>query len=89
MSNQTTDNTIIRASELGEYVYCARAWWLRREQGVESRNVAAMQRGRAAHDQHGRAVASIHTQRRLVLVLTVLAILTTVTAIILAIGGGA
>ena len=89
MSNQTTDNTIIRASELGEYVYCARAWWLRREQGVESRNVAAMQSGRAAHDQHGRAVASVHTQRRLALALTVLAILMAVTAIVLAIGGGA
>ena len=89
MSNQTTDNTIIRASELGEYVYCARAWWLRREQGVESHNVAALQSGRAAHDQHGRAVASVHTQRRLALVLTVLAIVTAVAAIILAIGGGA
>ena len=89
MSNQTTDNTIIRASDLGEYVYCARAWWLRREQGVESRNVAAMQSGRAAHDQHGRAVESVHTQRRLALVLTVLAVLTAVAAIILAIGGGA
>ena len=89
MSNQTTDNTVIRASELGEYVYCARAWWLRREQGVESRNEAALQSGRAAHDRHGRAVASVHTQRRLALVLTVLAILTAVTAIILAIGGGA
>ena len=89
MSNQTTDNTIIRASELGEYTYCARAWWLRREQGVESRNVAAMQSGRAAHDQHGRAVASVHTQRRLALAFTVLAIVTAVAAIILAIGGGA
>lgn len=89
MSNQTTDNTVIRASELGEYVYCARAWWLRREQGVESRNVASMQSGRVAHDQHGRAVASVHTQRRLALVLTVLAILMAVMALILAIGGGA
>ena len=89
MSNQTTDNTIIRASELGEYVYCARAWWLRREQGVESRNVAAMQSGRAAHDQHGRAVASAQTQRRLALVLAVLAISMAIVGIILAIGGGA
>lgn len=89
MSNQTTDNTIIRASELGEYVYCARAWWLRREQGVESRNVAAMQGGRAAHDQHGLAVASVHAQRRLALILAVLAVLVAAMAIILAIGGGA
>ena len=89
MSNQTTDNSIIRASELGEYVYCARAWWLHHERGVESRNVAAIQSGRAAHDQHGRAVASVHTQRRLALILAVLAILMAATAIILAIGGGA
>lgn len=88
MSNQTTDNSIIRASELGEYVYCARAWWLHHEQGVESRNVGAMQRGRAAHDRHGRAVASVHTQRRLALILVVLAVLVAATAIVLAIGGG-
>ena len=90
MSSQRTDSsTIIRASELGEYVYCARAWWLRREQGVESRNVAAMQSGRAAHDQHGRGVASVHTQRRLALLLAILAGLMAVAAIVLAIGGGA
>lgn len=89
MSNQTTDRSIIRASELGEYVYCARAWWLRREQGVESRNVAAMQSGRAAHDQHGRVVAGVHTQRRLALILAFLAVLMAVAAIVFAIGGGA
>jgi hypothetical protein len=89
MNSQTTDNAIIRASELGEYVYCARAWWLHRQQGVASRNVAAMQNGRAAHEEHGRAVASILTQRRLALLLAALAGLTAVAAIILAIGGGA
>ena len=26
---------IIRASEMGEYVYCARAWWLRRVASLE------------------------------------------------------
>ena len=89
MSNQTTDNTIIRASELGEYTYCARAWWLRREQGVESRNVASMQSDRAATVGLKHAVQFVDTQRRLALVLTVLAILMAVTAIVLAIGGGA
>ncbi len=28
----------IRASEIGEYVYCRRAWWLRRARGVPAGN---------------------------------------------------
>ncbi|MFZ2360644.1 MAG: hypothetical protein WA040_14995, partial [Anaerolineae bacterium] len=60
MTRAANDN-IIRASELGEYVYCARAWWLRRVQGVASHNVAALRSGQQAHDRHGRAVAAVQT----------------------------
>ena len=47
---------IIRASEIGEYVYCARAWWLRRVAGVEPAGRERRERGTVLHRHHGRAV---------------------------------
>ena len=82
------NDDIIRASELGEYVYCARAWWLRRVQGVPSRNVAALRSGQQAHDRHGRAVAAVQTQRRLALLLAALALLLLTVAVASLVGGG-
>jgi hypothetical protein len=49
---------IIRASEVGEYVYCARAWWLRRVAGLEPAGAERRERGTALHRRHGRAVAA-------------------------------
>jgi CRISPR/Cas system-associated exonuclease Cas4 (RecB family) len=48
---------IIRASEVGEYVYCARAWWLRRVVGLEPDGRERRELGTAMHRRHGRAVA--------------------------------
>jgi hypothetical protein len=48
---------IIRASEMGEYVYCARAWWLRRVEGLEPAGHERREYGIAQHHRHGRAVA--------------------------------
>jgi CRISPR/Cas system-associated exonuclease Cas4 (RecB family) len=48
---------IIRASEVGEYVYCARAWWLRRVVGLEPAGHERRELGTALHRRHGRAVA--------------------------------
>jgi len=48
---------IIRASEVGEYVYCARAWWLRRVVGLEPSGHERRELGTALHRRHGRAVA--------------------------------
>lgn len=79
---------MIRASELGEYVYCARAWWLRRVQGVPSRNTAALSAGQQAHDRHGRSVAVAQTQRRLALLLAALAALLLLAAAASLAGGG-
>jgi CRISPR/Cas system-associated exonuclease Cas4 (RecB family) len=47
---------IIRASEVGEYVYCARAWWLRRVAGLEPDGLEQRELGTALHRRHGRAV---------------------------------
>lgn len=83
-----TDDPVIRASELGEYVYCARSWWLRRVQGVASRNTAALHSGQQAHDRHGAAVASAQTQRRLALLVAALAALLLLAAAASLVGGG-
>lgn len=47
---------IIRASEVGEYVYCARAWWLRRVAGLEPIGYERRERGRVLHRRHGQTV---------------------------------
>ncbi len=54
----------IRASEIAEYVYCRRAWWLRRARSVASTNTAQMRAGVRHHERHGRQVQrSIWLQR--------------------------
>lgn len=78
----------LRASEVGEYVYCARSWWLHCVQGVSSSNVTALQSGRQTHDRHGRAVARWQQQRRLALALAVLALVAALASVGLALAGG-
>lgn len=56
------DRRPIRASEVGEWAFCQRAWWLHHVQRFEPGNVAARQRGNAAHAAHG---ATLHGARRL------------------------
>lgn len=46
---------VIRASEIGSYLYCRRAWWYRK-QGVESEHQAELASGTELHRQHGRKV---------------------------------
>jgi CRISPR/Cas system-associated exonuclease Cas4 (RecB family) len=48
---------LIRASEVGEYMYCARAWWLRRVVGLEPAGSERREQGTMLHRRHGRAVA--------------------------------
>ena len=47
----------VRASALGEYVFCARAWWLRREGVRPTRGGEARAAGTRWHESHGRSVA--------------------------------
>jgi hypothetical protein len=50
------DDRVVRASELGQYSFCAKAWWLGSVDGVPSANVREMDAGTSAHEQHGQAV---------------------------------
>ena len=63
----------IRASEIGSYLYCARAWWYRR-QGVESANQAEMASGTELHRAHGRTVIASGLTRTLALLLFLVAL---------------
>lgn len=46
----------IRASEITSYVYCSRAWWLRRTQRAKPQNVRELKQGTQHHQHHGRTV---------------------------------
>ena len=59
---------LVRASEIGSYLYCRRAWWYRK-QGVESENQSEMATGTELHRQHGRRVIAAGLLRTLGLIL--------------------
>jgi hypothetical protein len=56
---------VIRASEIGQYAYCHRAWWLGSVLGYPSTNQAALRAGGRAHARHGRTVAASLRWRQL------------------------
>ncbi len=45
----------IRASEIGSFLYCRRAWWYR-QQGETPENQAELTGGSQYHQRHGRQV---------------------------------
>ncbi len=48
---------LIRASEVGEYVFCHRAWWLRAVAGLTPEKRERLARGTRLHRSHGTRVA--------------------------------
>ena len=65
---------VIRASEIGEYIYCARAWWLHRVVEVEPEGHERRERGTMLHQRHGRAVAGSRVLLLVALILIVIAL---------------
>ncbi len=55
----------IQASEIANYVYCRRAWYLRRMEGFAPENVRELAYGRSHHQEHGRIVQQSFWLRRL------------------------
>ena len=66
---------VIQASEINEYVYCRRAWWLRRMANRQSQNVRQMAAGSAFHQQHEVTVNRAKWGKRLALILIFLSVM--------------
>jgi CRISPR/Cas system-associated exonuclease Cas4 (RecB family) len=64
---------VIRSSDIGNYLYCRRAWWYRR-QGFESENQAELASGTELHRKHGRKVLASSLMRTLGFLLLLLAL---------------
>lgn len=45
----------IRSSDIGNYLYCRRAWWYRKL-GYETTNQAELEAGSTLHRRHGRKI---------------------------------
>lgn len=78
---------IVRASEISQYAYCARAWWFARVKGCRPANVDDLRAGVSGHRAHGRAVAGSAWLLRLALLLLVVAGLLLATWLLLGTGG--
>lgn len=64
---------VIRSSDIGNYLYCRRAWWYRK-QGLESENQAELVAGTELHHRHGRQVLASSLNRTLGLILLLAAL---------------
>ncbi|HZY45444.1 MAG TPA: hypothetical protein VFF70_11910 [Anaerolineae bacterium] len=62
---------VIRASEIGQYDFCAKAWWLNVIEGVPSENVGELQLGTQAHERHGQQVGRAGSLQQLAVVLLI------------------
>jgi hypothetical protein len=71
---ESNGNRVIRASEIGEYVYCHRAWWLGRVKGVENVNRTQMEAGVVRHRAHGQTVRRAELLQRAAYLLALLAV---------------
>ena len=87
MRRETATRRIIRASEVGQYAFCAHAWWLGSIQGLPSTLGKRMAEGETAHRRHGRSVRSAVTLARLAYFLLALAALAALVALLQSVGG--
>lgn len=64
---------VIKASELGSFLYCQRAWWYQL-QGEPSANQSAMDAGTQAHQNHARKVKLVPVLILLAFILIAIAV---------------
>jgi hypothetical protein len=63
------DDPIVRASEVGHYVFCRRAWWLARVLGCQPDDLSGLRDGIQFHNRLGRSVGAAQRWQRIAYVL--------------------
>lgn len=58
------DRSLVRASDIGAWAFCRRAWYLAQVRGVAHARPEQLQRGTAAHTQHGQQVRRADSMQR-------------------------
>ena len=76
------DRSLVRASDIGLWANCHRAWWLAKVKGAEHQNPALLAAGVTAHAAHGAQVQAAGTARRLGLILIAAALLALLAALL-------
>lgn len=66
---------LIRASEVAQYVFCHRAWWLAAVQEQPSANIQELIAGERGHARHGRRVSLLRALNALAYALLLLALI--------------
>ncbi len=78
------DRSLVRASDIGAWAYCRRAWYLAQVRGVAHARPEVLQRGTQAHTQHGRQVRRAGKMRRAGLWLVVFGVLLVILSVVAA-----
>lgn len=81
-----TASRLISASELGEFAYCERVWWLRHVRQISPAHTKRLAAGQAAHQKHFDAVQSATRWRWLAVGLTIAGILLALLAVLPGLG---
>ena len=89
MSEQWKEASQISASEIGEYVYCNRQWWLKRVEGVRpaKRAQERMESGVRYHDEHWQLVQKAARNDKLIYVFIAAAVSVVMLFFLLTLGG--
>ena len=76
MSQDWKTASYIRASELGDYAYCNRQWYLKRVEGIKPApfQVERMQKGQLFHSDHWKQVRKVARNEKVILVLIAAAV---------------
>jgi hypothetical protein len=81
------DRSLVRASDIGAWAYCRRAWYLANVRGVAHARPEILQRGSEAHTLHGQQVRRAGTMQRIGLWLVIAGVILVALLIIAALLG--